>query len=507
MARMLPGLVLSFVALVSFAEPPSLILVNGRVFTADPAKPQAEAVAITGSTITAVGSTGQVQRLAGEKTRVIDVQGRVVIPGINDAHTHPGMATPFFGVAPDLSATLADVRSALASAVDETPADLWIIATVGPAIINDTTITRATLDQLAPGRKILINAFTGHGAVLSSAGLAALNITSDIRNPPGGWYERDAAGQLNGRVAEYAHFDVDRRLADLATDEELEAHITAFSDEALSFGITTVQAMPFPSAARFDDAVRKAKPGVRVRHIAFPLSTEKPPKFLPGAALKFILDGTPIERGAALREFRYADGSQGRENFRDLAPLVKMAVDGKVQLLLHASGDKTVESALKAIAKTSLKRTRLEHADGLHPDLFPLAKKTGVIAVVNPSHFPFSNFYPQGATYMPAQSLLKAGIPIALGSDGPINPYLNLMFAAHRTDAESESLSREDAILAYTTGSAFAENQETKKGKLAAGMLADVAVLSQDIFSVPPPALPETRSVLTIVGGKIVFQQ
>jgi hypothetical protein len=390
--------------------------------------------------------------------------------------------------------------------VDETPADLWITATAGPGILDDATLTRQTLDKLAPNRKVFIGAFTGHVSVLSSAGLAALGIADNASNPPGGTFGRDAQGNLNGRADEYAHYLAERRFADLATDDELVTGIRSFADEAIRLGITTVQAMPVPSEQRYSKALRDAAVPLRVRVMAFPLEVPARPLFQSGGAVKFILDGTPIERGAALRTTKYADGSQGRENFRDLAPFVKLAVDNNQQLLFHAAGDRTVASALNAFGTAALKRPRIEHGDGMQRDLFPLALKTGAVVVINPTHFPFRNAYPPGE-YMLAASIAKARIPLAIGSDGPINPYLNLMIAAARPDQPKESLTREDALRAYTSGSAFAENQETKKGKIAPGMLADLAVLSQNIIEVSVNALPDTRSVLTIIDGKVVHEE
>ena len=499
--RTLLAAVLCLVSVALFAQP-SLILVNGKVFD----NPNAQAIAITGNTITAVGTNDAIRALAKPETRVIDVEHRLVIPGINDAHTHPGMATAAFQINPDLDATWAQVGAAIAGATDETPADLWIMVTVGPPIINDATITKDTLDKLAPGRKVFVSAFTGHNAVLSSAALAELKIAIDARDPFGGSYGRDANGKLNGRVSEYAHYDVDRRFADLATIDELASNIAAFADESIRYGITSVQAMPPASEERFERALAASRVPLRVRMISFPLGDPRRANLAGRSAVKFILDGTPIERGAALRTARYADGTKGRENFADLAPLIKLAVDNRQQLLVHTAGDKTAESVLKAVATTNLSRVRLEHADGLQSDLWPLAKRTGAIAVVNPTHFPFRGTYPAGQ-YMPAGSLLKAGIPLAIGSDGPMNPFLNIMLAAARPDQPDESLSREDALRAYTSGSAFAENMETKKGKIAPGMLADLAVLSQNILEVPMEILPETHSVLTIIDGKVVYQE
>ncbi len=482
---------------------PTIVLTNGKIFD----NPNAQAIAITNEKITGVGTNAQMLALATPQTRVIDVQGRLVIPGINDAHTHPGMYVPSFVANQDIESTWAQVSAAIAAAVEETPADLWITATAGPSIINDKSITKETLDKLAPGRKVFVSAFTGHGAVLSSAALKALDIPNDIQNPAGGAFERDAQGNLTGRVSEYANYLVDRRFADLASDEEIVSGLRAWNDEAIRYGITSVQAMPFPSEARFARLLRDARLPLRVRHITFPLgdSTTRP-VIHPGGGYKVILDGTPLERGAALRTATYGDGTKGALNFTDLSAFVNTAVQNKTQLLIHAAGDAAVATALRSFRNSGLKRPRLEHGDGLQPDLFPAALETGAVVVLNPTHFPFRPTYPSG-NYMLALTLQKAKIPLAIGSDGPMNPYLNIMFAAARPDVPSESLSREDALRAYTSGSAFAEFTETTKGKIAAGMLADIAVLSQDILTAPIESLPGTVSVLTIINGKVVHEQ
>lgn len=506
MKHALPAFAFSFLSLTLFAAEPSLVIVNGKVWTGDPAKPAAQAIAISGNQIVAVGSDSEIRAMVSDpkKTQVIDADGRRVIPGINDAHTHPPSGMTGYAISTDFDAKWSDIAAAIAGAIDETPAELWITGTLGPSAINDKNITRDALDRVAKGRKVMLTGFTGHGMVLSTAGMDALRIAPDVKDPNGGWYERDANGKLNGRVYEYAEWDLDRRFADMAGEDELLGAIRAFSDEAVSYGITSVQAMTMTSEEKYAAAVAKSDAPLRFRVMSFPSSDTNVWK---GAnALKWILDGTPIERNAALRTAKYADGSQGRSNFKDITPLVQMAVANKQQLLVHAAGDKTVADALNAIAKTSLQRARIEHADGLQSDLVPLAKRTGVIAVLNPTHFPFRDAYPKGE-YMPAASLVKAGIPIAIGSDGMLNPYLNIAIASARPDQPRESLSREEVLRAYTSGSAFAEMMETKKGKIAPGMLADVAVLSQDILDPAVQSLEDTRSVVTIIDGKVVYQQ
>jgi len=152
------------------------------------------------------------------------------------------------------------------------------------------------------------------------------------------------------------------------------------------------------------------------------------------------------------------------------------------------------------------RRLRFEHGDGIFPDLIERVKAYGIVVVQNPSHF-MGLAIPGGSAFktsQPLKSLLNAGIPVALGSDGPTNPYLNILFATLHGDNPAEAITREQAVTAYTITSAYAEFAEKDKGSLEVGKLADMAVLSQDIFTVAPLDLPRTKAVLTMVGGRIV---
>ncbi|HEX8171041.1 MAG TPA: amidohydrolase family protein [Thermoanaerobaculia bacterium] len=506
------SLAVALLSAIPLAAEPSLLLLRGRVFTGDPNMPWAEAVAIEGERITAVGTTADLAKLAGPSTRVIDAGNRLVIPGLNDAHTHPGNVRDGYVVRfdspgfPDPAPR--DVITALRAASEEVGADTWIFGEIGPTALLDPKFDASVLDRAAAGRKVALTSFTGHGTLFSSAALRDLGVKPDVADPTGGWYERDANGKLTGKVQEYAAMALLRQLNDRAPDDALVASIRDFSAEAMQYGITSVQAMAEVSERRFLDALKTADVPLRVRVINYPVAAP-PFNVVRGAnGVKWILDGTPIERGASVRT-AYKAGGTGRLNFNDLAPLMRVALDAKQQLLMHSSGDKTAETLLKAMQSTNADwpalRPRIEHGDGLAADLLPLAKRLGVIVVQNPTHFPARGYYPKGDYFLSA-SLKKAGIPIAIGSDGPMNPFLNMMFAVDRRDLPGEALSREDALLAYTSGSAFAELAENDKGTLAPGKLADLAVLSQDILKVPAEELPATRSVLTVISGKIVYE-
>jgi hypothetical protein len=216
----------------------------------------------------------------------------------------------------------------------------------------------------------------------------------------------------------------------------------------------------------------------------------------------------------------YADrpATRGRPNFapESLAPAFARAHAAREPLLLHAVGDAAIDAVLDALDATGgaaawrERRVRLEHGDLLTAERFARARALGVVLVQNPSHFMIREIFDarlgaeRTSQAQAVKSALAAGIPLALGSDGPLSPWLNLMFATTHAVNPAEALSREEALVAYTRGSAFAELRETEKGMLRAGMLADLAVLSQDVLRVPADALPRTTSVLTLVGGAVV---
>ncbi|HKR64853.1 MAG TPA: amidohydrolase family protein [Thermoanaerobaculia bacterium] len=487
----------SVVSLALSAEP-SLVLAFGKVFTGDPAKPWAQAIAIDGNKIAAVGTNEEIMAMAGARTRVIDLAQRTVIPGINDAHMHPGPEGEAFGIDVGIDPTWDDLSAAIRGAADETPADTWIDAVIGPQILLDEHVNAATIEKLAPKRKVRLTTFTGHGMIFSETAMRALGLVPVPADPEGGWFGRDREHRDDGRSFEYAEYALRRRIADASSDADFLDDARTLSGEALRYGITSLQAMPTVNEKRFAAALQQSGTPVRVRIMRM-LGDDKE-----WGAVKYILDGTPIERNAALRT-KYAAGGEGRLTFDDktVARFARDAAESHKQILFHTAGDRAVEQALRAFAQfPALERPRLEHGDGLQRDLFPLAKKTGAVVVQNPAHFPFRDTYPAGDYFLVA-SLIRAGIPLALGSDGLLNPYLNILLA---TDNGPESLTREEAVSAYTRGSAYAEMKEREKGTLAPGMLADVAVLSQDIFTVPAPALPDTASVMTIIDGKIVYE-
>ena len=525
----------ALVPLSAFGQrvPADLVLLNGKVFTADVAKPFAEAVAISGERIVAVGASAEVNKIAGAKARRIDLQGRVVTPGFNDAHSHFGVDPQGYNLQfKTMEPSWEETRAAVQAATKQTSPGTWIFGSVGANVVLNEQVTRFALDSIAPNHPVLLRAYYGHGYIVNTKAMPLLQIGEEEPDPVGGWFERVAdSKKINGRMWEYAEWKPNRILSEMVSDEETIRQMRLMADEAIRYGITSLQLFSTLPVERFARLLVKADLPIRAHARPFALTSLKgrdltdvrqltklrfPNSKVSTSGIKWILDGTPYERGAALRK-SYDDrpGWRGKLNFThsEIAAMVKESLDLRQPLLLHCAGDRCAEAVLNALESYeskvdwAAKRVRIEHGDGVISDLIPRARKLGVVVVQNPAHFIEPQvFHPRwGKEMQPLGSLIEAGIPVALGSDGPMNPFLNIMFATIHPSNPKEAITREQAVRAYTYGSAFAEFVENEKGTIIKGKLADLVVLSQDIFVAPAPELRKTNSVLTIVGGKIVY--
>jgi len=471
---------------------PDLVLINGRVFTADRSNPRAEAVAISGNTIAAVGSSEAIARLAGPNTMRIDLQGRVVIPGINDAHTEHAPSPETFVLSITPESTFDGVGLALISAADESPAVTWLTGTVGQQVLIDPAVTAAALEKVAPGRKVMLASSTGHAFVFSPAALTALKIRRDTPDPVGGSFERAGNGDITGKAFEYAAWNAERRFVDSVSDDEAVTSLRDFASAAIRDGVTSVQNVSRLPFGRYEKSVRHADVPLRIRMIRSP-----------GTDANGRDRGEGSNFAARDRERKYSivsgtewvlDSPSGQLNFHtsEISQMLADSLAANDQLLLRVENERTVAALFDAMKATAgvdwkSKRVRFENGDALTANLIPIAKSLGIVVIEDPA---------SGAARV--KNLLSAGIPVALRSRGEINPYRNIMLAA-------TAITREEAVDAYTRGSAFAEFSENEKGTVAAGKVADLAVLSQDIFTVRAGLLPETTSLLTILDGKIVY--
>ena len=518
---------------------PDTILLNGKIFTGVASRPYVEAVAIRGERIVATGETKTIQAMAGPKTNAIDLHGGTAIPGINDAHHHFQLGPPEVDV--DLHAmdpTWAQVKDGIVAAIAKNPPNSLIVATIGFHVFADPSIDRDALDAIAPHNPVALQTFTGHAFVLNTAGLSFYKIAENQADPLGGRFERDAKGRLNGTLREYALLNILRAAADRVPEGEAISQIKQQLDEEAKYGVTSIQELSVAMVPSRAVSLLEAIPTqIRVRVVRMPGTTAAgrdidegkgvpahPASLITVSGSKWLADGVGVEGTFTPRGEWKIPAKPPFDSLvtdlplefpeREYRAMLQESIKDNAQLLLHVSGNRSVETILDAMDASGGKgvwngrRLRFEHGDGIYPHQFARIRQDGIIVVQNPLHL--APIVPPGVVAFekaqPLKSLLAAGIPLALGSDGPTNPYLDIMFATNPGNRPSEGITREQAVTAYTLTSAYGEFQEKEKGTIEPGKLADIAVLSQDIFTVPTPELPKTVSVLTMVGGKVVYE-
>jgi predicted amidohydrolase YtcJ len=503
-----------------------------KVFTSDTSHPYVEALAIRGDRIIATGTSEAIQALSGPKTRSINLDGHTVIPGINDAHQHLSVTPP--GIV-ELRFKSNDpgwpeVHDVIQAATRKVGPKRPILGIVGPTVLRDNDAHRVALDLIAPDRPVILQSFTANGFVLNSAALNQFGIQEDVANPLGGSYERSPDGKLNGVAIGYAAMAILRRQASLTPAEDAVRQLRETLNENAHFGITTLQDMADEiSAAVVLDLLARVPTPIRVRVMRMPLTTAagrdvsegrtlsvSPAPLIRVSGTKWKLDGNPFDgpRDQALPAGELSLWALSLTfPSPELVLMLRESIRYHDQLIVHVSGTSAARAMLDAMENTGgsetwrNRRVRFEHGDGILPDLISRVRALGVIVVQNPSHLDLGELrtHARLGSSQPLRSLLAAGIPVALGSDGPMNPYLNIALASKHPDRPSEALTREQAVIAYTLTSAYAESAERDKGTLDGGKLADLAVLSQDIFTVSEQQLPQTVSILTMVGGAIVY--
>lgn len=509
---------------------PQLLLVNAKVFTANPQQPYAQAVAIEAGRILAVGGNGEIRALAGPNTRVIDAGGRLVTPGLIEAHVHlgPPLPTPPLAM-PNLPFPGPTGEQVLAAVAKEVQAGAnWVSAFIGPQAARDGRNWRVALDAVAPNTPVLLRGFWGHIMIVNSAAMPKLGIGEGMPDPLGGWWGRDANGRFDGGIYGGAQQSISIRAPPPVLAK-------AFGDAAQRYarwGVTSIHMMNSDKTLQGTlDGLAMAKTGQKwtVYSWATPLqripdawaAIDAAPKQLPPRIRiegpKWILDGTPLEQNSFQRDpHPNRPGWHGRSNYaqEQVSAILGLALERPTQLALHVVGSAETDRLFKTmegLAPASVwqaKRVRIEHGDGLRPDTLAQAARLGVVVTQNPTHLPPPAMTPTNQTLL-LKSLLGAGVALALGSDGgpeEQNPFLNLMLASIYPGNGAEALTREQALTAYTAGAAYAEGQETRKGRIAPGLAADLAVLSQDVLTVPPGQLPATTSLLTLVDGEVIFE-
>jgi predicted amidohydrolase YtcJ len=536
-----------------------LVLTGGHVHTVDPSRPRAEAVAIAGERIVAVGAAAEIGELVGPRTRVVDLRGRLVVPGFQDAHVHP------IGAGIDL--IQCDVREArgrqavldvIRGYAQKHPDLPWVIGSGwSMADFERGVPRREDLDAVVPDRPAFLPNRDGHSSWVNTRALELAGIDRDTPDPSGGRIERDPDGTPTGALHEAAAEIVERLLPPstdqmrdqgLSTAQRLlhawgitawqDAIVTADEDEtyrrAAASGRLTgrVEGALWWDRERgleqFDELVERSRrgPAGRYRANSVKLMTDGVLETFTGAMLEPYLDadGRPgTDRGIAFIEPEMLQAAVVRIDAAGLQPH------------FHGIGDRGVRNALDAVAAAraangmSDTRPHVAHIQVIHPDDIPRFAALGVVGNAQPlwaCHedqmdtltIPFLG--PERTTWQyPFKSLLRAGARLAMGSDWSVstaNPLEEIEVAVERVWLESrgekepflpeERLTLAEAIHGFTLGSAYVNHLDDATGSIETGKLADLAVIDRDLFAPDAGPIGEAKVVLTTVGGEIVFE-
>ncbi len=528
-----------------------LIVTNGRIWTGEAQQPAAAALAVIGERIVDVGNAKDIERWHGRDTQVVDAEGRRVVPGFNDAHVHfVDGGAELENVELKDADSPAEFARRIGERARSQPGE-WILGgnwddqRWSPPELP----TRALIDDITNGTPVFVYRYDGHMALANSATLGRAGITEATPDPPGGSIVRDAKGVPTGVLKDAAMTFVQRVIPKMSEERRLRVIRNALT-HAASVGVTSVQDMN-PS---YDDLAAYAELASRgeltTRIYAAPMETDWYDQAKIGVRRAF---GSPALRIGAIKG--YADGSLGATtayffqpytdtpNTRGLLSDEMQPIDNMrtrlmaadhagLQLCIHAIGDAGISTILDVFSEILTangdrdRRFRIEHAQHIAPKDFDRFASLKVVASMQPYHaiddgrFAERRIGPERIkTTYAFKTLLDKGVRLAFGTDwavAPLNPLLGLYAATTRATLDGKNpdgwmpeqkISIEQAVTAYTAGSAFAEFQEREKGTLARGKLADLVILSEDIFAIPPARVKDVQVLTTIVSGKVVHQR
>ena len=543
-----------------------LVLLHGKIWTGEPAGAEdtaarfAEAVAIANGRILAVGSDSEIQSYAGGNAEIVDLNGRLTVPGLIDSHTHfisggfqllsvdlkdAGSEEEFTRRVAAKARTLAPGRWLLGGGWDE---QAWASAKLP---------THQMIDAVTGNNPVFLSRHDGHAVLVNSLALKLAGVTRATPDPVGGVIVRDAAtGEPTGILKDAAQNLIAKVIPPPTEAETTEALRTALA-EAARVGLTSVHSITVDADSwngSFTGEIQLLRRAelegwltCRMYEIIPITRWEK----LRDAGIEHNMGDDFIKLGAVKG---FADGSLGSatawmyEPFADdpanrgiplplMNPPAKMealasgADQAQVQICIHAIGDRAIAEILDMYARlggsnAAAHRFRIEHAQHMRPQDFPRFAQLGIVASMQPYHaiddgrWAEKRLGQERARWSYAwRSMLDAGVPVAFGSDwpvAPLSPILGIYAAVTRATLDGkhadgwfpeQRLTVEEALRAYTLGSAYAGFQENEKGSITPGKLGDVVVLSDDLFTIPPAKIRNVHVVMTIVGGRIVFSR
>ncbi|HXG39238.1 MAG TPA: amidohydrolase [Bacteroidota bacterium] len=542
----------------------TLVLRNGKIITVDDRQPQAQAIAVRGDKILAVGSNAEIERYLGRATQVIDLQGKLAIPGFIEGHGH------FTGIgAAKMNLDLMKVKSwdeivaMVGEAAKKAKPGEWILGRGWhqekwdkvPQPNVEGFPTHESLDKVSPNNPVLLTHASGHAGFANGKALELAGITSKTPDPPGGEILKDAKGNPTGLLRETAQGLVRRALAEaqskLTPEERLAVarkEIELAAQECLSKGVTSFQdaGSSFATVDLLKTMVDEGKLGVRlwvmvresVDRLEANLAKYRMVNYgdsrLTVRAIKRSIDGALGPRGAWLLE-PYSDlpSSTGLNTtpVDEIKTVAQLALQHGYQLCVHAIGDRANRETLNIFEEAFKKspdkkdlRWRVEHAQHLHPADIPRFGKLGVIASMQGIHCTSDAPYvtarlgakraEEGAYVW--QKLMKTGALIVNGTDAPVEDVspIECFYASVSRKLKDGSvfypdqrMTREEALKSYTINAAYGAFEENIKGSLTPGKLADIVVLSKDIMTIPEDEIPSTEVLYTIVGGKVAYKK
>ena len=535
-------------------QPADLVLTNGKVVTVEDDLPEAQAIAMRGDRIIALGRAADMQPFVGPATQVVDLKGQLVIPGFVEGHAHfTGVGEAQLNLKLMPTTSWEQIVAMVGDAAKGAKPGEWIIGrgwhqekwTSRPTPNVEGFPTHASLDAVSPGNPVLLTHASGHASFVNAKAMEVSDINRSTPNPPGGEILKDAAGDPTGLLRETASGLVRtnrgdparaRRALELASQEVLSKGVTSFQDAGTSFA--TIDLMK--------QLIDEGKIGVRLwvmvregnQREAALLAKHRTIDYgnahLTVRAIKRQIDGALGSRGAWLLE-PYTDkpDSVGLNtgNVADLAETARLAMANDYQLCVHAIGDRAnretlniFEQAFKANPTKRDLRWRVEHAQHLSLQDIPRFGQLGVIASMQGVHAT------SDAPYVPErlgskraeegayvwQKLMKSDAIVSNGTDAPVedvDPIANYYATVSRKTKDGrvfypeQRMSRMEALKSYTLNGAYAAFEESSRGSLKVGKLADMTVLSKDITTIAEDQIPTAQVTYTIVGGKVLYKK
>jgi predicted amidohydrolase YtcJ len=528
----------------------TLIITNAAVYTVDKGHPRAEAVAVIGDRIVAVASRVEIDLWRGPQTKVIDAGGKLLLPGFNDAHVHfiqGGAQLDQVNLVD--AATPEEFAKRIAAQVKKTPKGEWILGGRWDETkwANPELPTKDLVDTVTGDIPIFVERYDGHEALANSAAMKLAGVHAKTPDMPGGIIVRDASGNPTGIFKDAAMPLIYKAIPPMTHEQRLRAARAALK-YAASLGVTSVQHMnpEFADVAAYSELAEKGELTTRI--YAVPMETEWHDQakvglrrgwgstYLRLGAVKGYADGSLGSRTAYMFE-PFSDDPGNRGLLSDemhppsaMRDRLMQADAAGLQLRVHAIGDRAISMMLDIFANIEKEhgyhdqRFAIEHAQHMAQNDFERFAKLHVIASMQPYHAIDDGRWAEArlghdrTRYSYAwRSFLDHGVTLAFGTDwpvAPLDPMLGLYAAVTRATLDGknpggwipeEKITLPEAIEAYTMGAAFAEFQEREKGSITTGKLADMVILSDDIFDMKPEAVRNVKVQTTIVGGKVVY--